>query len=87
MKSTPNPKAGSSEDWNGERQDNLQTNYYPQSPWYCLPYDIPERFSHQYKLEKEWNERMEHLNDKYNLDYYSSSEFEFELEHKYETLI
>ena len=32
---------------------------------------------------------MEHLNDKYNLDFYSSSksEFEFESEHKYETLI
>ena len=32
---------------------------------------------------------MEHLNDKYNLDYYSSSESnsEPESEHKYETLI
>ena len=32
---------------------------------------------------------MEHLNEKYNLDYYSSSESDsnFEPEHKYETLI
>ena len=32
---------------------------------------------------------MEQINDKYNLDYYSSSESdsESELEHKYETLI
>ena len=32
---------------------------------------------------------MEHLNDKYNLDYYSSSEsdLESESEHKYKTLI
>ena len=29
------------------------------------------RFSQQIKLEKEWNEKMEHLNGKYNLDYYS----------------
>ena len=35
----------------------------------------------------EW--RMECLNEKYNLDYYSNSESncDFELEHKYETLI
>ena len=32
---------------------------------------------------------MEQLNDKYNLDYYSSSEYgsETKAEHKYETLI
>ena len=59
----------------------------PQSPWYSPSYDIPDRFSQKYKLEKEWNERMEHLNDKYNLHYYSSSELESESEHKYETLI
>ena len=58
-KSTPNPKAESTEDWNGNRQD------------------------------KEWNERVECLNDKYNLDYYSSSgsNSESESEHKYETLM
>ena len=46
-------------------------------------------FSQQLKLEREWNEEMEQLNDKYNLDYYSSSESdsESESEHKYETLI
>ena len=31
-KSTPNTKAKSTEDWNGERQDNQQRNYYPRSP-------------------------------------------------------
>ena len=52
--------------------------------------EVPDRFSQQYKLEKEWNERMEHLNDKCNLDYYSSSESNSEseyMEHKYETVI
>ena len=88
-KSNPNPKVGSSENWNNKRQNQFQRNYYPQSPQYSPSYDIPDRFFQQYKLEKEWNERMEHLNDKYNLDYYSSSESksEFEPEHKYETLI
>ena len=86
MKSTPNLKA---ETWNNKRQNQYQGNYYPQSPRYSPSYDILDRFSQQYKLEKELNERMKHLNDKYNLDYYSSSESksEFESEHKYETLI
>ena len=57
-KSTPNPKAESTEDWNGERQGNQQRNYNPQSPQYSPAYDIPDRFSKQYKLEKEWNVLM-----------------------------
>ena len=76
-------------DWNGERQDSQQRNNYPQSPRYSQAYDIPDRCAQQLKLEKEWNEKMESLNDKYNLDYNSSSESdsESESEHKYETLI
>ena len=72
-----------------ERKENQQRNHYPQSPRHPPAYDIPHRFSQQNKLEKEWNERMEHLNKKYNIDYYSSSESDsdFEPEHKYETLI
>ena len=75
------------EDWNGEGQSNQQRNYYPQGPQCSPSYDIPDRFTQQLKLEKEWNEKMEHLNDKYNLDYYSSSESDSkpELEHEYET--
>ena len=68
-KSNPNPKAESSDD----KQDNLQRNYYPQGPQCSPSNDILDRFAQQLKLEKEWNERMGHLNDKYNLDYYSSS--------------
>ena len=86
-KSTPNQKAESIEGWNGERQDNQQRNYYPQSLQYSPAYEIPDRFSQQYKLEMEWNERMECLKDKYNLDYYSSSESNSESQHKYETII
>ena len=89
MKSTPTQKAQNTEDWNGERQDNQQRNYYPRSARYSSAYDIPDRFSQQLKLEREWNESVEQLNDEYSLDCYSSSESdsEFELEHKYETHI
>ena len=59
-KSIPNPNAESSDD----KQDNLQRNYYPQGPQYSPSCDIPDRFAQQLKLEKEWNERMEHLNNK-----------------------
>ena len=80
---------GGAEDWNGDRQESKQRNQYPQSPQHPQAYDIPHRFSQQIKLEKEWNEKMEHFNEKYNLDYYSSSESDsdFEPEHKYEMLI
>ena len=88
-KSTLKPKEGSFRRLEWQETRHLQRNYYPQSPQYSPSYDILDRFSQQYKLEKEWNERMEHLNDKYNLHYYSSSDsyLESELEHKYETLI
>ena len=77
-------KEEGTEDWNGKRQENQQRNHYPQSLQPPPAYDIPDRFSQQTKLEKEWNEKMEHLNEKYNLDYYSSSDSDsdFESEHK-----
>ena len=84
--STPNPKEESSEDWNDKRQDQLQRNYYPQSPQYSQSYDILDRFSQHYKTEDR-KERLEFLNDKYYLDYYSSSDSGSESEHKYKTLI
>ena len=47
------------------------------------------------RLQKEWEEKIERLNKKYNLDYYSSlesdsdsvQEQDYRYEHKYETLI
>ena len=84
-KSTPNPKAERSEDWNSERQDQLERNCYPQSPQYSPSYDIPDKFSQHYKTEEDRKERLEFLNDKYNLDYYSNSDSDSESEskHKY----
>ena len=77
-------KEEGTENWNGKRQENQQRNHYPQSPWHPPAYDIPDRFSQQTKLEKEWKEKMERLNTK-NLDSYSSSksDSDFETEHKY----
>ena len=52
-------------------------------------FNVPDRYSEQIRLRREWEEKMECLNEKYNLDYYSSLEYDsnFELEHKYEMLI
>ena len=44
---------------------------------------MQDRPSHHYKTEEERRERLELLNDRYNLDYYS----ECESEHEYETFV
>ena len=77
------------EDWNGDRQRNQPKNHPPQNAQHPQSYNVPGRYSEQIRLRREWNEKMEYLNEKYNLDYYSSSESnsDFEPEHKYETLI
>ena len=67
-------KEEGTEYWNGDREENQQRIHYPQNTQPPQAYDIPDRFSQQIKLEKEWNEKLECLNKKYNLDYYSSSE-------------
>ena len=58
-------------------------------------FHVPDRYSSQSKLCREWEERMERLNDKYGLDCFSDLELdsesdegeEYRYEHKYETLI
>ena len=77
------------EDWNGDRQEDQTRNYYPQNPQHPQSYDVPDRYSEQIRLRREWDEKMGCLNAKYNLDYYSSleSNSDFEPEHKYETFI
>ena len=56
------------------KEDKLEGNYYPSSPKYSPSYEFPDRLSHHYKMEKDRNERLEFLNEKYNLDYYSDSD-------------
>ena len=85
------------EDWNSNRQAEQLRNHCPQNTQHPQlqntqhpqSFDVPDRYSEQIRLRREWEEKMEHLNEKYNLDYYSSSESDsdFEPEHKYETLI
>ena len=53
------PKAESSEDWNGKKQDNLQRNYCLKALSILQHMTFLTEFSQQYKLEKEWNEGME----------------------------
>ena len=90
--STPNLKAEDSKEecWNGDRQgtkkeDQLKRTYCPPSPQYSPSYDFPDRLSHHNKMEKHRKERLEFLNDKHNLDYYSDSYSNSE--HNNETLI
>ena len=74
------------EDWNGDWQRNF---HHPQNIQHPKSYDVPDCDSVQIRLKCEWDEKMEHFNKKYGLDYYSSweSESNWEHEHKYETLM
>ena len=92
------------EDWDGNRQ-NEQTRMCPQNTKHPQPqnmqhpqsqniqhpqsFDVPDRYSEQIRLRREWEEKIECLNEKYNLYYYSSLESvsDFKPEYKYETLI
>ena len=52
-------------------------------------FDVLDWYAEQLCLRREWEEKMERLNDKYGLDYYSSSDTESDWDkvHKYETLV
>ena len=73
------------EDWKGDQQ----RNHHPQNLQQPQTYDVPDQYSEQISLRREWDEKMDHVNEKYNLNYYfsSKSDSDFEPEHKYETLI
>ena len=84
------------EDWNEDRQkakeeekqkkeDQLKKNYYPPSPQYIPFYDFQNIPSQHYRIKEERKERLELVNDWYNLDYYSDSDSKSE--HVYETFI
>ena len=40
-------------------------------------FDIPDRYAEEIKLGREWEEKIERLNEKYNLECFSSSELDF----------
>ena len=58
-------------------------------------FDVPDRYSDQIRLCRKWEEKMEKLNKKYDLNYFSDSKLDSEsdegedyrYEHNYETLI
>ena len=62
------------EDWNGDRQRDQSKNHHPHNTQHPQSFDVPDRYSEQIRLRREWDEKMECLNEKYNLDYHSSSE-------------
>ena len=67
---------------------------YPEHSW-SQTFNVPDRYSDQIRLCREWEEKMERLNEKCGLDCFSDSELDFKshkgadyrYEHKYETLI
>ena len=44
------------EDWNGDRLENQQRNHYPQNPQHPQTCDVPDRYSEQIRLRREWDE-------------------------------
>ena len=58
-------------------------------------FNVPDRYSDQIRFCREWEEKMERLNNKYGLDCFSDSELhsesdegeDYRYERKYETLI
>ena len=87
------------------QQLQMQGLQFPQTQNYQEPqnfqctwlqtFDVPDRYSNQLKLHREWEEKIERLNDKYGLDCFSDSELdsesdegeEYRYRHKYEMLI
>ena len=73
-------------------------NYQKPQNFQCFwsrTFDVPDRYSNQLKLHREWEENMERLNDKYGLNCFSDYELdsesdegeEYRYKHKYEMLI
>ena len=87
------------------QQPQMQGLQCPQTQNYQKPqnfqcsqsqaFHVPDRYSNQLKLHREWEEKVERLNDKYGVDCFSDSELdsesdegdEYRYEHKYAMLI
>ena len=59
-----------------------QTQNYQQPPNFkhsqSQTFDVPDRYSNQLRLCREWKEKMGRLNDKYGLDCFSDSKLDSE---------
>ena len=72
----PQPKNAQQPQPQNTEHPQSQHTQHPQSQNYqnSQSFDIPYKYTEQIKLRKEWEERIERLNEKYNFDYYSSLE-------------
>ena len=87
---TLNHKAHSSQHRKNFQCPQAQNLQQPQNFQGSESFDTCDCYAEQICLRKAWDEKMEKLNDKYGLDYYSSFESASdwdEEELKYETLI
>ena len=79
---------------NPQCTQDYQKSQNPQ-PIQTQSFDVLDRYTEQIHLRREWEEKMERLNEKYGLNDFSDSELDSELdegknywyEHNYETLI
>ena len=81
----------------GQNPQCPQDYQVPQNPQptQTQSFDVPDRYEEQICLRRDWEEKMERLNKKYGLDYFSDSELDSEsdenenyrYEHKYKTRI
>ena len=78
-----------------QAQNMKQTIPQTSQPTQTQTFNVPDKYMKQICLRKEWEKKMERLNDKYNLDYFSGSELDSEsdegedyrFQHHYEMLI
>ena len=47
---------------------------HPQSQNNQKSFDVPDRYAEEIRLQREWEEKIERLNEKYNHDCFSTSE-------------
>ena len=72
-----------------------QTKPQDPQPVQTKSFDVPDKYMEKIHLRREWEKKMERLNEKYNLDCFSSSGLDSEsdegedyrFQHHYETLI
>ena len=76
------------EEWDGNQQDQFQQMYsfqdqnmkltIPQTsqPTWEQSFNVPDKYVEQTHLRKEWEKKMERLNEKYNFDCFSSLELD-----------
>ena len=64
---------------NPQCTQDYQVPQTPQ-PTQTQSFDVPDRYTEQIHLRREWEEKMERLNEKYGLDYFSDSELDSEFD-------